>query len=75
MATGSRCREEDRSAEVKLAVLAMAVPPLIILGFIAVSSVVAAGLAGPLNKEPHGFPEILYAFTSAVGTTARPSLG
>jgi K+-transporting ATPase ATPase A chain len=54
------------SREVKLAVLAIAVLPLIILGFTAISSVVAAGLAGPLNKGPHGFSEILYAFTSAV---------
>ena len=55
------------SREVKLAVLAIAVLPLIILGFTAVSSVVAPGLTGPLNKGPHGFSEILYTFTSAVG--------
>ncbi|MDB5714760.1 MAG: potassium-transporting ATPase subunit [Sphingomonadales bacterium] len=54
------------SREVKLAVLAIAVLPLIILGFTAVSSVASAGLAGPLNKGPHGFSEILYTFTSAV---------
>ncbi len=53
--------------EVKLAVLAIAVLPLIILGFTSISSVVAPGLAGPLNKGPHGFSEILYTFTSAVG--------
>jgi potassium-transporting ATPase potassium-binding subunit len=54
------------SREVKLSVLAIAVLPLIILGCTAISSVTAAGLAGPLNKGPHGFSEILYAFTSAV---------
>ena len=54
------------SREVKLAVLAIAVLPLMILGLTAVSSVVEQGLAGPLNKGPHGFSEILYAFTSAV---------
>ena len=53
--------------EVKLAVLAIAVLPLAILGFTALASVTTAGLAGPLNKGPHGFSEILYAFTSAVG--------
>ncbi len=53
--------------EVKLAVLAIAVLPLAILGGTATASVSEAGLAGPLNKEPHGFSEILYAFTSAVG--------
>jgi K+-transporting ATPase ATPase A chain len=55
------------SREVKLAVLAIAVLPLVILGFTSISSVVTPGLAGPLNKGPHGFSEILYAFTSAVG--------
>ena len=53
--------------EVKLAVLAIVVLPLCILGGSAIASVTAAGLAGPLNKGPHGFSEILYAFTSATG--------
>ncbi|UZK67002.1 potassium-transporting ATPase subunit KdpA [Sphingomonas sp. M1-B02] len=51
--------------EVKFAVLAIAVLPLCILGFTALASVLPAGLAGPLNKGPHGFSDILYAFTSA----------
>ena len=55
------------SREVKLAVLAIAVLPLVILGFTAIAAVLPQGLAGPLNKGPHGFSEILYAFTSAVG--------
>ncbi|WP_206244467.1 potassium-transporting ATPase subunit KdpA [Novosphingobium terrae] len=54
------------SREVKLSVLAIAVLPLVILGMTAIASVLPAGLAGPLNKGPHGFSEILYAFTSAV---------
>ena len=61
--------------EVKLAVLAIAVLPLIILGFAAISSVVPAGLAGPLNKGPHGFSEILYAFTSAAGNNGSAFAG
>jgi len=63
------------SREVKLAVLAIAVLPLIILGFTAISSVVPAGLAGPLAKGPHGFSEILYAFTSAVGNNGSAFAG
>jgi len=63
------------SREVKLAVLAIAVLPLIILGFSAISSVAAPGLAGPLNKGPHGFSEILYAFTSAVGNNGSAFAG
>ncbi|KTW00192.1 potassium-transporting ATPase subunit A [Sphingomonas yabuuchiae] len=54
------------SREVKLAVLAIAVLPLFILGLTALSCVTGQGLAGPLNKGPHGFGEILYAFSSAV---------
>ena len=51
--------------EMKLSVIAIFVPPLMILGLAAVASVLPAGLAGPLAKGPHGFSEILYAFSSA----------
>ena len=51
--------------EMKLAVIAIFIPPLMILGLTAVASVLPAGLAGPLAKGPHGFSEILYAFSSA----------
>ena len=61
--------------EVKLAVLAIAVLPLFILGFTAIAAVTEAGLAGPLNKGPHGFSEILYAFTSAVGNNGSAFAG
>ena len=63
------------SREVKLAVLAIAVLPLMILGLAALSSVLEAGLAGPLNKGPHGFSEILYAFTSAVANNGSAFAG
>jgi K+-transporting ATPase ATPase A chain len=63
------------SREVKLAVLAIAVLPLAILGGTAIASVAADGLAGPLNKGPHGFSEILYAFTSAVGNNGSAFAG
>ena len=61
--------------EVKLAVLAIAVLPLAILGLAALSAVMPAGLAGPLNKGPHGFSEILYAFTSAAGNNGSAFAG
>src|SRR5471032_1291199 len=53
--------------EVKMAMLAVLILPLSILGFSAIASVVDAGLAGPANQGPHGFSEILYAFSSATG--------
>ncbi len=61
--------------EVKLAVLAIAILPLVILGFTALSAVLPDGLAGPLNKGPHGFTEILYAYTSAVGNNGSAFAG
>jgi len=61
--------------EVKLAVLAIAVVPLAILGGAAIASVTTAGLAGPLNKGPHGFSELLYGFSSAVANNGSAFAG
>ncbi len=61
--------------EVKFAVLAIAVLPLCILGLTALGAVLPAGLAGPLNKGPHGFTEILYAFTSGTGNNGSAFAG
>jgi K+-transporting ATPase ATPase A chain len=61
--------------EVKFAVLAIAVLPLLILGGTMIASVMPAGLAGPLNKGPHGFSEILYAFSSAVANNGSAFAG
>lgn len=52
--------------EMKLAVIAIAILPLAILGLTALAAVTGVGLAGPLAKGPHGFSEILYAYSSAV---------
>ncbi len=61
--------------EVKLAVLAIAMLPLCILGLTAVSTVTPDGLAGPLNRGPHGFSEILYAFSSGTGNNGSAFAG
>lgn len=61
--------------EVKLAVLAITVLPLVILGFTAIAAVLPEGLAGPLNKGPHGFSEILYAFSSGAGNNGSAFAG
>jgi K+-transporting ATPase ATPase A chain len=63
------------SREVKFAVLGIAVLPLLILGGTMIAVVLPAGLAGPLNKGPHGFSEILYAFTSAVANNGSAFAG
>ncbi len=61
--------------EVKMAMLAILILPLSILGFSALAAVTKAGLAGPLNSGPHGFSEILYAFTSATGNNGSAFAG
>ncbi len=53
--------------DVKLAMLFVLVFPLVILTFTAISVVHPLGTAGILNPGPHGFGEILYAFTSGAG--------
>jgi K+-transporting ATPase ATPase A chain len=63
------------SKEVKMAMLAILVLPLSILGFSAIATVVPAGLAGPANMGPHGFSEILYAYTSGTGNNGSAFAG
>jgi len=49
--------------------------PLSILGLTALAVVLPAGLAGPANAGPHGFSEILYAYTSATGNNGSAFAG
>jgi K+-transporting ATPase ATPase A chain len=51
--------------EVKMAAVAILVPPLVVLLGAAIAVVVAPGVAGIANPGTHGFSEILYAFSSA----------
>jgi K+-transporting ATPase ATPase A chain len=53
--------------EVKMAMLAILILPLMYLGWTAIAVVVKPGLAGMANPGPHGFTEVLYAYTSADG--------
>jgi K+-transporting ATPase ATPase A chain len=53
-----------QAREVKLAGLGALVMPIIVLVLTAIAVSIHAGRAGPLNAGPHGFTEILYAFTS-----------
>jgi potassium-transporting ATPase potassium-binding subunit len=53
--------------DVKMAMLVVLVFPLVILTFAAISSVEPFGTSSIFNPGPHGFSEILYAFTSGAG--------
>ncbi len=69
--------------EVKMCMLALLVLTASILGFTAWAAVSPYGQAGLNNAGPHGFSEILYAYSSATanngsafaGLTANPSSG
>jgi K+-transporting ATPase ATPase A chain len=61
--------------EVKMAMLAVLILPIAILGFAAISAVLEPGRAGPLNAGAHGLSEILYAFTSAGGNNGSAFAG
>jgi len=61
--------------EVKMTMLAILCLPLAILGFTALASVLPAGLAGPSNAGPHGFSQILYAFTSGTANNGSAFAG
>ena len=61
--------------EVKLAVLAIMVIPLSSLGFTAIASISPHGLEGLLNHGPHGYSEMLYAFSSATGNNGSAFAG
>jgi K+-transporting ATPase ATPase A chain len=63
------------SKEVKMSMLAILILALSILCFSALASVVPAGLAGPAAKGPHGFSEILYAYTSGTGNNGSAFAG
>ena len=51
--------------EVKMAMLAILILPLMFLGWTAVATVLPSAVASIANPGPHGFSEILYLFTSS----------
>ena len=63
------------SREVKMAILAILVSPLAALVPAAIAAVLPQGLAGLNNAGPHGFSEILYAFSSAAGNNGSAFAG
>ncbi|OIR05550.1 potassium-transporting ATPase A chain [mine drainage metagenome] len=61
--------------DIKMASLVILIPPMIILGGAALAVTLAAGKAGVANPGAHGFSEILYAFSSAVGNNGSAFAG
>jgi K+-transporting ATPase ATPase A chain len=61
--------------EVKMAILAIVVLPLSMLGFMAVATVAPFGLSSILNPGPHGFSEIMYLYTSQTANNGSAFAG
>ncbi len=61
--------------EVKMAMLAILILPLSILGFTALAVVLPVGTGAMTNAGPHGFSEALYAYTSATGNNGSAFAG
>jgi K+-transporting ATPase ATPase A chain len=61
--------------DVKLAALTILISPLLILAFTAIAVLTTPGQAGPLNTGPHGFSEILYAFSSTTANNGSAFAG
>jgi len=64
-----------QSREIRMVMLAVLASPLVILVLTAVASVSPYGLAGLNNSGPHGFSEMLYAFSSAYGNNGSAFAG
>jgi K+-transporting ATPase ATPase A chain len=61
--------------EVKMAMLAILILPLMYLGWTAVATVVPVAVAATNNPGPHGFTEVLYAYTSQTGNNGSAFAG
>jgi K+-transporting ATPase ATPase A chain len=63
------------SKEVKMAMLAILVLPLMYLGWTAVAAVIPSAVASTNNAGPHGFSEMLYLYTSSTGNNGSAFAG
>jgi len=61
--------------EVKMTMLALLCVPACILGMGAVAAVLPTAVAGLNNAGPHGFSELLYAYTSGAATNGSAFAG
>jgi K+-transporting ATPase ATPase A chain len=61
--------------EVKMAMLAILVLPLMYLGWTAVAVVYPTAVASMANAGPHGFTEVLYAYVSSTGNNGSAFAG
>src|SRR5262249_56442581 len=76
---GGRTREyvgkKIEAKEVKMAMLAILVLPLMYLGWTAVAAVNPDAVSQTANPGPHGFSEMLYLYTSSAGNNGSAFAG
>jgi potassium-transporting ATPase potassium-binding subunit len=61
--------------DVKMSIIAVLIPSALILIYTSIASVIEPGLSSLANSGPHGFSEILYAFSSASGNNGSAFAG
>jgi K+-transporting ATPase ATPase A chain len=61
--------------EVKMAMIAILVLPLTMLGFMAVAAVAPFGVSSIQDAGPHGFSELMYLYASSVGNNGSAFAG
>lgn len=61
--------------DIKMSIIAVLIPGALILIFSSIASVIEQGLSSISNSGPHGFSEILYAYSSASGNNGSAFAG
>src|SRR3989442_337226 len=61
--------------EMKMASLAILIPPIVALGGAAIAAVTVEGRSGVSNPGAHGFTQLLYAFSSTANNNGRAFAG
>ena len=61
--------------ELQMAAITILIPPFLALAGTALAVVTAAGLQGPTNPGPHGFSQVLYAYSSAANNNGSAFAG
>lgn len=73
--TPEYCGKKIEAYEIKWAIVGILIPSVIILFFTAIGVTTEKGVSSILNKGPHGFTEILYAFSSGAGNNGSAFAG
>ena len=68
-------RDYRAAVRTKSFVISLLILPLMILGWTAIAVVYPPAVASIANAGPHGFTEVLYAYSSQAGNNSHGSVG